>query len=66
MTAAMLGAAQEDVPEHTLAGLVASARQGQLARTIAPAAACDLEVEDDIVRMVDQAMAEFRDGRASS
>jgi NAD(P)-dependent dehydrogenase (short-subunit alcohol dehydrogenase family) len=57
-TARMLGAAQEDVPEHTLAGLVASARQGQLAGRVV-AAACDLEVEDDIVRMVDQALANF-------
>jgi NAD(P)-dependent dehydrogenase (short-subunit alcohol dehydrogenase family) len=55
-TARVLGAAQEDLPEHTLAGLVASARQEQVAGRMV-AVACDLEVEDDIVRVVDEVVA---------
>jgi hypothetical protein len=61
-TARVLGAAQGDVPEHTLAGLVASARQGQVAGRVV-AVACDLEVEDDIRPDGRSGGRQFRDCR---
>jgi NAD(P)-dependent dehydrogenase (short-subunit alcohol dehydrogenase family) len=57
-TARTLGESKEDEAEQTLAGLVASAREAGIPGQIW-AQSCDLEREDDIVRIVDHAVANF-------
>lgn len=57
-TARALGGPDQGRPDHTLAGLVASAREGRVPGQVM-AVACDLEQEDDIVRMVEQTVANF-------